>query len=88
MPINRKRFFTTAETLELTNLSRSRLMELKRSGDFQAGKHYVYLGGTPRSKLGWDIEQIHSWMVEQTKKELNSPSEAIAQMETFAEVGV
>ena len=88
MSINRKRFFTTAETLELTNLSRSRLMELKQSGEFIAGKHYVYLGGTPRSKLGWDIEEIHNWMIEQTKKELNNPSEAIAQMETFAEVGV
>ena len=63
-------------------------MGLKQSGDFQAGKHYVYLGGTTKSKLGWDIEQIHLWTIVQTKKKLNKPSEAIVQNETFAEVGV
>ena len=72
----KKRFYTTAETQEGTDLSRSRLMELKASGELEAGKHWVYIGGTSRSKIGWDLEQIHLWMIDQTKKLLNAPYEA------------
>ena len=82
-----KRFFTTSETVNLTNLSRTRLMELKVSGDLVAGIHWVYLGGTSKSKIGWDVSEIEKWMVEQTKKFLNTPEEAISQMETYAEMG-
>tara|TARA_B100002052_G_scaffold272454_1_gene274105 strand:+ start:1232 stop:1627 length:396 start_codon:yes stop_codon:yes gene_type:complete len=82
-----KRFFTTSETVNLTNLSRTRLMELKVSGDLVAGTHWVYLGGNIKSKIGWDVSEIEKWMVEKTKKFLTTPEEAIAQMETYAETG-
>ena len=82
-----KRFFTTSETVNLTNLSRTRLIELKLSGDLVAGTHWVYLGGTFKSKIGWDVSEIEKWMVEKTKKFLNTDEEAIAQMETYSEVG-
>jgi len=82
-----RRFFTTSETVDLTNLSRTRLMELKVSGDLVAGIHWVYLGGTSKSKIGWDVSEIEKWMVEKTKEFLNTPKEAISQMETYAEIG-
>ena len=82
-----KRFFTTSETVNLTNLSRTRLMELKVSGDLVAGTHWVYLGGSIKSKIGWDVTEIEKWMVEKTKKFLTTPEEAISQMETYAEAG-
>ncbi len=83
-----KRFFTTSETVSLTNLSRTRLMELKLSGDLVAGTHWVYLGGNIKSKIGWDVSEIEKWMVEKTKKFLTTPEQAISQIETYVDMGV
>mgnify|MGYP003324059319 CR=1 FL=1 len=67
-----KRFFTTSETVNLTNLSSTRLMEIKLSGDLVAGTHWVYLGGNIISKIGWDVSEIEKWMVEKTKKTIEN----------------
>ena len=87
MSITNKRFFTTSEILKLTNLSRTILMGLKSSEQLKAGIHYVYLGGKPRSNIGWDLEAIEKWMQEETQKNANAPYEAARKIETFAEMG-
>lgn len=82
-----KRFYTTSEILKLTNLSRTILMGLKSSGKLQAGIHYVYLGGKPRSNIGWDLEAICLWMRQSAMKAKSSPYKAAEKIETFAEMG-
>lgn len=64
----KKRYFTTAEILELTNFSRTILMGLKSSGQLKAGKHYVYVTGKPRSNINWDLAAIEQWQKQETLK--------------------
>ncbi len=88
MPINKKRFYTTSEILKLTNLSRTTLMGLKSSEQLKAGIHYVYLGGKPRSNIGWDLEAICLWMRQSAMEAKNAPYIAAERIETFSEMGV
>ena len=88
MPTYKKRFFTTSEILKLTNLSRTILMGLKSSEQLKAGIHYVYLGGKPRSNIGWDLEAIELWMRQSAIEAQNAPYKAAKKIETFVEMGV
>ena len=84
MPTYKKRFFTTSEILKLTNLSRTILMGLKSSEQLKAGIHYVYLGGKPRSNIGWDLEAIELWMRQSAIEAQNAPYKAAKKIETFS----
>ena len=88
MPTYKKRYFTTSEILERTNLSRTVLMGLKSSGQLKAGKHFVYVTGKPRSNINWDLEAIEKWQQEETLKNAIAPYEAAEKIETFSEMGV
>ena len=87
MSTTNKRFYTTSEILKLTNLSRTILMGLKSSGQLKAGIHYVYLGGKPRSNIGWDLEAICLWMRQSAMEAKNAPYIAAERIETFSEMG-
>tara|TARA_R100000152_G_C6650549_1_gene92293 strand:+ start:284 stop:673 length:390 start_codon:yes stop_codon:yes gene_type:complete len=68
IPLTRQPFWTrTQEVCIATGISKSRLMEMKASGELIAGKHWVYLTGKRSAPIGWDLDEIRDWQIQQTK---------------------
>ena len=68
IPLSRQPFWTrTKEVCIATGISRSCLLAMKASGELIAGKHWVYLSGKMNSPIGWDLDEIRDWQIQQTK---------------------
>ncbi len=52
---------STEEVCRAIGIGRTRLMDLKASGELVAGKHWVYRSGRRRSPIGWDLKAVGEW---------------------------
>jgi len=86
--MSKKLWSSTEEAAELSGISRTRLFELKNSGDLKAGFAWVYLTGRRTGPIGWNVAAIQQWQVDQTNKVFNASLEAADAIESFAEMGV
>ena len=61
------RYLKSAELSEFLGISSSSLWELKSTKVLEAGKHWIYLTGKPRSNVLFNIDQIRQWQIDMTK---------------------
>ena len=78
---------STDEASISTGISRSRLMAMKASGELTAGKHWVYFSGKKNSPIGWDLEAIRLWQIEQAQEISNASLQAANDIETYSPMG-
>ena len=64
----RKMWAGSDDAGEALSISVTRLRELKRTGELQAGTHWVYLTGKRSGPIGWDIEAIQLWQRDITRR--------------------
>ena len=55
------------EAAEALRLSATQLRQLQAKGRLQPGVHWVYLTGTKGGPVGWSIDAIRQWQMEETK---------------------
>ena len=55
------------EASKFLGISLSSLCELKRPKVLEAGKHWIYVTGKPRSNVLFNIDKIRQWQVDMTK---------------------
>ncbi len=61
------RYLKSAEASKFLGISSSSLWELKRKKVLEAGKHWIYVTGKPRSNVLFNIDKIRQWQIEITK---------------------
>ena len=83
-----KKFVSTEEAVELLGIGRSRLMELKASDELKVGTHWIYLTGRRSGPIGWSIESINQWRIEQSRRIVAAPEKAAFEIEDFSSMGV
>ena len=76
------------ETAEILGISVSNLWSLKERGELKVGKHYVWLSGRKNGPVGWSVDAIHAWQIEQSIKISQAPIKAAKEIEDFAPMGV
>ena len=74
---------STEEVCSAIGIGRTRLMDLKASGDLVAGKHWVYRSGRRNSPIGWDIDAIRDWQRIKSQEINNAPVEAAEKISSF-----
>ena len=67
---------SVAEAAEILGISASKLWALKGEGLLEVGKHWVYLSGRKNSPVGWSVDAIHAWQIEQSIKISQTPIKA------------
>ena len=70
------RYLKSAEASKFLGISSSSLWELKRTKVLEAGKHWIYVTGKPRSNVLFNIDQIRQWQIDMTKY-IESPEKDI-----------
>ena len=85
--MNLKKWYTTEEAIDLLGVGRTNLMMLK-DNDLTVGIHWVYTTGRKRGVLGWDVQEIQKWQIERSSLIANQPNKVVAEVETYAEMGV
>ena len=75
---------STEEVCSAIGIGRTRLMDLKASGDLKAGKHWVYKSGRKSSPLGWDLEEVRQWQRSKTQEIDEAPLRASEEISSFA----
>ena len=73
----------TAEASEALGISPSVLRKLLKSGRLPAGRCWIWTTGVAQGPLGWSIEEIKKWQIEQTLAIENAVVEKAAAVETF-----
>jgi len=86
--MNEKKWSTTEEAIKLLRIGRSRLMDLKASGELIAGLHWVYLTGRKSGPIGWSIDAIHEWQIEQSRLITQAPLKAAESIESYEAIGL
>ena len=85
---NKSLWASTEEACSAVGISRTRLYELKVSGELLPGQHWVYLSGRRNSPLGWDIQEIRTWQKEKAQQISEAPLKAAEGIEDYAPMGV
>ena len=75
---------SVAETADILGISASKLWALKGDGLLVVGKHWVYLSGKKNSPVGWSVDAIHAWQIEQSIKVSEAPIKAAEEIEDYA----
>ena len=83
-----KKWVSTEDAVELLCIGRSRLMDLKSSGELKVGTHWVYLTGKRSGPIGWCIEKINQWQIEKSRCIVSDPEKAASGIEGFSSIGV
>jgi|TARA_X000001036_G_C20591816_1_gene771124 hypothetical protein len=83
MEKSRSLWASTEEVCNAIGIGRTRLMDLKASGDLVAGKHWVYRSGRRNSPIGWDIDAIRDWQRIKSQEINNAPVEAAEKISSF-----
>mgnify|MGYP001252952114 CR=1 FL=1 len=86
--MNLKKFTSTEEAVELLGIGRSRLMALKASGELKVGTHWVYLTGRKSGPIGWSVEAINQWQIDESLRIVEAPINAASEIEDFSSMGV
>jgi len=79
---------STDEVCAAVGIGKTRLMDLKASGELIAGKHWVYKSGRKNSPIGWDLEAIRLWQREKAQAISNASFDAANDIETYSPMGV
>tara|TARA_Y100001973_G_C5163870_1_gene314990 strand:+ start:641 stop:907 length:267 start_codon:yes stop_codon:yes gene_type:complete len=79
---------STEEVCAAIGIGRTRLMDLKASGDLKAGKHWVYKSGRKSSPLGWDLEAVREWQRTKAQQISEAPIKAAEEIESYQTMGV
>ena len=79
---------STEEVCAAIGIGRTRLMDLKASGDLKAGKHWVYKSGRKSSPLGWDLEAVREWQRTKAQQISEAPIKAAEEIESYQAMGV
>ncbi len=79
---------STEEVCSAIGIGRTRLMDLKASGDLKAGKHWVYKSGRKSSPLGWDLEAVREWQREKAQQISEAPINSAEEIESYQAMGV
>ena len=61
------RYLKSAEASKFLGISSSSLWELKSAKVLEAGKHWIYVTGKPRSYDLFNIDKIRQWQIDMTK---------------------
>ena len=61
------RYLKSSEASKLLGISSSSLWELKSTKVLEAGKHWIYVKGKPRSNVLFNIDKIRQWQIDMTK---------------------
>ena len=61
------RYLKSSEASKFLGISSSSLWELKSTKVLEAGKHWIYVTGKPRSNVLFNIDKIRQWQIEMTK---------------------
>ena len=61
------RYLKSSEASKLLGISSSSLWELKSTKVLEAGKHWIYVTGKPRSNVLFNIDKIRQWQIDMTK---------------------
>ena len=73
----------TAEASEALGMSQSTLRQLQKSGQLPPGRCWIWTTGVAQGPLGWSIEEIKKWQVEQTLAIEGAVKEKAAAVESF-----
>ena len=79
---------STDEVCAAIGIGKTRLKDLKASGELIAGKHWVYKSGRKSSPIGWDLEAIRLWQREKAQAISNASLQAANDIETYSPMGV
>ena len=74
----------TAEAAEALGISQSVLRQLQKSKKLPAGRCWIWTTGVAQGPLGWSIEEIKKWQVEQTLAIEGEVMDKAAAVETFS----
>jgi hypothetical protein len=58
-------WLNTKTAVDSLGMSRSKLHELKRAGEFKPGEHWIKAGGA-HGRLLWNIPSIRQWQIDTT----------------------
>ena len=61
------RYLKSAEVSKFLGISSSSLWELESTKVLEAGKHWIYVTGKPRSNVLFNIDKIRQWQIDMTK---------------------
>ena len=61
------RYLKSSEASKFLGISSSSLWELKSTKVLEAGKHWIYVTGKPRSNVLFNVDTIRQWQIEMTK---------------------
>ena len=81
------RYLKSSEASKLLGTSSSSLWELKSTKVLEAGKHWIYVTGKPRSNVLFNIDKIRQWQIDMTKY-IESPQWDIKEGKELATVKV
>ncbi len=79
---------STDEVCAAIGIGKTRLKDLKASGELIAGKHWVYKSGRKSSPIGWDLEAIRLWQRVKAQEISNASFDAADDIETYSPMGV
>ena len=60
-------YLKSSEASKFLGISSSSLWELKSTKVLEAGKHWIYVTGKPRSNVLFNINTIRQWQIDMTK---------------------
>ena len=78
-----KKWVSTEDAVELLCIGRSRLMDLKSSGELKVGTHWVYSTGKRSGPIGWCIEKINQWQIDQSLQIVKAPQKAADAIDSY-----
>ena len=60
-------YLKSSEASKFLGISSSSLWELKSTKVLEAGKHWIYVTGKPRSNVLFNVNAIRQWQIDMTK---------------------
>ena len=73
---------------KMLGISQATLWTLKKSGQLQAGKHWLFATGKRGSTVLFNVESIRDWKIEQTKIIEDAPKASAQKIANYQQMGV
>ena len=81
-------FYGKTPASKMLGISQATLWTLKKSGQLQAGKHWLFATGKRGSTVLFNVESIRDWQIEQTKIIEEAPQALAEKITTYQQMGV
>jgi hypothetical protein len=59
-------WLTLQAAITATGISRTSLFDLRKAGELQPGKHWLFSHGRQRSPILWNVQAIRDWQMAET----------------------